>query len=95
MKKIAGYILTPFFYLFFGLFLGIFHPVQWVCYKIFGYTAHKVSVDVLNFFLTYSQWFLGSSIKFNNDQVLPVGQPKIFIANHQSMYDIPALIWFL
>ena len=26
---------------------------------------------------------------------MPTNRPIIFIANHQSMYDIPALIWFL
>ena len=50
---------------------------------------------MLNFFLTYCNVFLGSSVTFINKQHLPVDQPKIFIANHQSMYDIPGLIWFL
>src|SRR5690606_34384531 len=26
---------------------------------------------------------------------LPTNRPLIFVANHQSMYDIPPLIWFL
>lgn len=69
--------------------------MQWVCYRFFGYRAHKVSVDVLNFFLTYCTWFLGNSVTFINHQHLPTNQPIIFVANHQSMYDIPALIWYL
>jgi 1-acyl-sn-glycerol-3-phosphate acyltransferase len=95
MNKFLGYIFSPLFYLFFFLTLVIFQPVQWVCYRFFGYKAHKASVDVLNFFLTYSKLLLGTSITFVNRQDLPLEQPKIFIANHQSMYDIPALIWFL
>ncbi|WP_199117187.1 1-acyl-sn-glycerol-3-phosphate acyltransferase [Pedobacter sp. ASV28] len=95
MKKFFGYILTPIFYLVFGLFLGIFHPIQWVCYRFFGYSAHKSSVDVLNFFLTYSQLTLLNSSSFKNIYQLPKDRPIIFVANHQSMYDIPALIWFL
>jgi 1-acyl-sn-glycerol-3-phosphate acyltransferase len=95
MKKFFGYILTPIFYLVFGLFLGIFHPVQWICYRFFGYSAHKSSVDVLNFFLTYSQLTLLNSSSFKNSYQLPKDRPIIFVANHQSMYDIPALIWFL
>lgn len=75
--------------------LVIFQPIQWICYRFFGYKAHKVSVDVLNFFLTYCNWFLGSSITFTNQQNLPKDQPIIFVANHQSMYDIPSLIWNL
>ncbi|MGN7203319.1 lysophospholipid acyltransferase family protein [Pedobacter sp. SAFR-022] len=95
MNKILGYILSPIFYLFFGLALLIFHPIQWICHRWFGYEAHKKSVDYLNFFLQYCQIFLGSSLKFKNEQDLPVGVPKIFIANHQSMYDIPAFFWHL
>lgn len=95
MKKIIGYILTPIFYLSFGLSLCIFHPIQWVCFKFFGYTAHKLSVDALNFFLTYCNVTLLNSSNFTNAQNLPTDKPIIFVANHQSMYDIPGLIWFL
>lgn len=95
MNKILGYLLSPFFYFFFSLSLVIFHPIQWICHRWFGYEAHKKSVDYLNFFLQYCQIFLGSSLYFKNEQNLPVGVPKIFIANHQSMYDIPAFFWHL
>ncbi|MCX2478725.1 lysophospholipid acyltransferase family protein [Pedobacter sp. MC2016-15] len=95
MNKFLGYIFSPVFYIFFLLSLLIFHPVQWICYRLFGYKAHKLSVDYLNFFLTYSHIFLGSSSTFINRQNLPLNQPIIFVANHQSMYDIPGLIWFL
>ena len=95
MKKLLGYLLSIFFYFFFFLTLIVFQPIQWICYRFFGYQAHKVSVDILNFFLTYCDLFLGSSITFVNDQQLPADRPIIFVANHQSMYDIPGLIWFL
>lgn len=95
MNKFLGYIFSPIFYLFFFLTLVVFQPIQWVCYRVFGYKAHKISVDILNFFLTYCDIFLGSSITFKNDHNLPVNRPIIFVANHQSMYDIPALIFFL
>jgi len=95
MNKFFGYIFSPIFYLFFFLTLIIFQPVQWVSYRLFGYKAHKTSVDILNFFLTYCDLLLGSSITFRNDHDLPLNRPIIFVANHQSMYDIPALIWFL
>jgi len=95
MRKFFGYILTPIHYIYFGLMLCIFHPIQWICFNVFGYRAHKWSVDVLNFFLTSSYYLLGNSVKFTNKQNLPIGRPIIFIANHQSLYDIPVLIWFL
>lgn len=95
MSKFLGYLFTPIFYFFFFLMLVIFQPIQWICYRFFGYKAHKVSVDILNFFLTYCNWFLGNSVTFINHQNLPTDQPIIFVANHQSMYDIPGLIWNL
>ena len=95
MSKLIGYIFTPLFYFLFFGFLCIFHPIQWVCFKLFGYKAHKVSVDILNFFLTYSNWSLFNSVSFINQQNLATKQPIIFVTNHQSMYDIPALIWYL
>ncbi|MES2828639.1 MAG: lysophospholipid acyltransferase family protein [Bacteroidota bacterium] len=95
MNKLFGYFLSPIFYLAFLIVLIIFQPIQWFCYRVFGYKAHKYSVDILNFFLTYCDLLLLSTVKFNNTHSLPLDRPIIFVANHQSMYDIPALIWFL
>jgi 1-acyl-sn-glycerol-3-phosphate acyltransferase len=95
MNKLLGYIFSPVFYFFFFLTLVIFQPIQWVCYRFFGYKAHKIAVDILNFFLTYCDLFMGASISFVNKQNLPLNQPIIFVSNHQSMYDIPGIIWFL
>lgn len=95
MNKFLGYIFSPVFYFFFFLCLVVFQPVQWVSYRFFGYKAHKATVDLLNFFLTCCDLFLGASVTFRNSEDLPLDRPIIFVANHQSMYDIPALIWFL
>lgn len=95
MNKLLGYIFTPIHYIFFGLFLCLFHPVQWLSLKLGGQEAHKKSVDIMNLFLMSTYYVLGSSISFSNPHRLPSNRPIIFIANHQSMYDIPPLIWFL
>lgn len=95
MNKILGYIFSPIHYLVFALFLAIFHPIQWLSLKLGGYKAHKVSVDLLNFFLMSSLYILGTRISFTNLQKLPSNRPIIFIANHQSLYEIPPLIWYL
>jgi 1-acyl-sn-glycerol-3-phosphate acyltransferase len=49
----------------------------------------------LNFCLESSYYALGDTVTFINKQNLPVGRPMIFVANHQSLYDIPVLIWHL
>ncbi|MCJ8210786.1 1-acyl-sn-glycerol-3-phosphate acyltransferase [Mucilaginibacter sp. RS28] len=95
MKKVFGYILSPIHYIAFGLLLGIFQPIQWICYRAFGYRAHKYSVDILNSLLTATYYLLGNRVSFVNKQNLPTNRSIIFVANHQSMYDIPPLIWKL
>lgn len=78
----------------FGLVLVIFHPIQWICLKLGGYKAHNWSVNVLQFFLMRCQNILGTRHTLINPHKLSTTQPSIFVANHQSMNDIPPLIWF-
>lgn len=75
--------------------LIIFQPIQWVCFNVFGYQAHKKSVDYLNFILVRIGHILGNTYKVENRHLIPSGVPVIFVANHQSMYDIICMIWFL
>ncbi len=95
MRRLLGYFLSPIHHLFFLLTLCVFQPIQWFCFKFFGYAAHKKAVDLLNFFLVATYYILGLKVSYYKNEALPVGKPIIFIANHQSKYDVPALIWFL
>jgi 1-acyl-sn-glycerol-3-phosphate acyltransferase len=95
MKKFLGYILSPFAVLFFFIVLLIFHPLQWLAYNLFGYRAHKWVVDVMNLGLLSSGYLIFSRIIFINKQSLPLDRPKIFLSNHQSLFDIPPLIYYL
>lgn len=95
MNKLLGYIFTPLHYIGFGLFLCIFHPIQWLTLRFGGYAAHKKAVDILNLFLVYTYYLIGSRVKFTNTHNLPVDRSIIFVANHQSVYDLPPLAWYL
>ncbi len=95
MEKIISIPLSLIYYLLFFSAILIFHPIQWICFNLFGYKAHKKSVDVLNFFLVANTYVLGTRYKIENLDSLPEGVPLIIAANHQSMYDIPAIIWFM
>ncbi|WP_431156958.1 lysophospholipid acyltransferase family protein [Winogradskyella poriferorum] len=95
MRKLLAYPITVLYFLCFGLTLVIFHPIQWFCNNVFGYKAHKISVDCLQFFLMRCLNVLGTRFSFNNPHHIEKGIPLILVANHQSMYDIPPLIWFL
>lgn len=95
MTKILAYPLTVIFYLLFGLTLLVFHPIQWICYNVFGYQAHKQSVVVLQFFLMRCLNVLGTRFSFTNTYDLPTDKPLIIVSNHQSMFDIPPIIYYL
>lgn len=92
--KILSHILSPIFAVTFLFFLVLFHPIQWITLKLFGYKGHKVTVDVLNFFLVKSLLILGIPVHFKNEHELPKGRSLIFVSNHQSTFDIPPFIWF-
>ncbi|WP_264543920.1 MULTISPECIES: lysophospholipid acyltransferase family protein [Flavobacterium] len=95
MQKLISYPISVIYYLFFGLCLLIFHPIQWICLNVFGYQAHKKSVDYLNFCLTKCTNLLGTRYQFENVNLIPKNAPVIFVANHQSLYDIVGIIWYL
>lgn len=95
MEKLISYPISVIYYLCFGFFLVLFHPIQWICLNVFGYQAHKKSVDYLNFFLVRCTNLLGTTYAFKNKEVIPKNVPIIFVANHQSMYDIIGIIWYL
>lgn len=95
MEKIISYPISALYYLFFGLILVIFHPIQWICFNLLGYQAHKKSVDYLNFCLLKNTSLLGTRVTFRNIDAIPKNAPIIFVANHQSLYDIICIIWYL
>ena len=63
--------------------------------KYFGYAAHKKVVDILNLCLLRTYYIAGDTVTFVNHQNLPAGRPIIFVSNHQSLCDIPPLIYYL
>ena len=38
---------------------------------------------------------MGTTYTFKNRELIPKGVPVIFVSNHQSLYDIVAMIWYL
>ena len=52
-------------------------------------------VDVLNWFLTRSLLLIGNTVHFKKHDTIPENTTIIFVANHQSLFDIPPMIWSL
>jgi len=98
MKQIAyilSYPMTVIFYLLFGLVLVVFHPIQWICVNFFGFGAHEKSVSFLNLSIITCLRVLGTSFEIKAPKNIPKDSPLLIISNHQSLWDIPPIIWFL
>jgi 1-acyl-sn-glycerol-3-phosphate acyltransferase len=95
MIKLLSYPISAIYYLLFGFLLVFFHPVQWICFNLFGYEAHKKSVGLLNGLLIVNTWVLGTRYIVRGLDNIPLGIPLIIVSNHQSLYDIPLFIWYL
>ncbi|NLN25321.1 MAG: 1-acyl-sn-glycerol-3-phosphate acyltransferase [Bacteroidetes bacterium] len=98
MQVIFKIISAPFsivFYLLFGLTIVVFHPIQWICFNLFGYKAHKKSVDYLNWCLLRCLNVLGTTFKIEKSDKIPPAAPVIIVSNHQSQWDIPPIVWHL
>lgn len=94
MLKIISTLFSVFYYLAFGSCLFFFHILQWITFYGFGYSAHKMTVDFLNFMIMRCLNILGTRFDFNYSHTLPIHRSIIFVANHQSTYDIPPMIWY-
>ncbi|MFA6816640.1 MAG: lysophospholipid acyltransferase family protein [Lentisphaeria bacterium] len=95
MQKILAYPQSAIYYLLLGLTLVVFHVVQWFSFNMFGYKAHKKSVDALCFFLVANTYLLVTRYKIDGLEKVPTGVPIIIAANHQSFYDITTIGWFM
>ncbi|WP_366512835.1 lysophospholipid acyltransferase family protein [Kordia sp.] len=91
--KFLSYILSSIYMPIFGLLLVIFHPIQWIFLKIGGNKGHNLSVNALQYSLMSCHHILGIRYKLRNDHKLDLDKPLIIVSNHQSMNDIPPLIW--
>jgi len=95
MKKLLDYVLSVVYVLYFGLVLLVFHVLQAFAFNVFGRPAHKKVVDYMNASMTFGWLLTGTTVRFRQTTPLPTDRPIIFVANHQSMFDIPPIIWFL
>lgn len=93
--KLLSIILSIVYYFFFGLTLVVMHVWQWLAYNLGNYKAHHASVRIMNYLLILCIKILGTTHKFTGKENLPKGVPLIFVSNHQSIFDISPIEWYL
>lgn len=94
MKKTLAWLLFP---LYFGLTL-LTLCVWDVILKIlvhFHAGIHKWVLDQGIHLLLIHLRILGTRIRLTVEEPLPVGRPVVVVSNHQSVFDIPLLMWYL
>jgi 1-acyl-sn-glycerol-3-phosphate acyltransferase len=95
MKKILSYILTSLFLFLFGVYLLIFHVIQFIAYNLGGRKWQAKAVDGLTFFLFNSLKIAGVKIEIENFEGIPKDRPLILVANHHSLHDITGIGWIM
>lgn len=60
---------------------------------LFRSKGHDAVVSYLNFALMNLLKILGTRIKFHNFIKISTKEPLIIVSNHQSMWDIPPIMW--
>lgn len=92
--KILSWITTIIFIIPFGLSFLVFHVAQVITLNIFGYQAHKKTMDYLQAAILATLLLSGTTFRIRRSQKnLPRNRPLIIISNHQSIFDITFIIW--
>jgi 1-acyl-sn-glycerol-3-phosphate acyltransferase len=91
--KVISWLCTPFYVVVFFSLLCVFHVVQLVA-ALFGRGAQKWALDMMNICIVWNIRILaGARFSYVGAPTLPDGRSVIIVSNHQSMYDIPMIMW--
>lgn len=92
-NRILSWLITPvFLVIFFGLLL-VFHVIQMLA-ALVSPRMQKRALDLMNLGIIWNIRFVsGASFTVHGAPILPKERPVIIVANHQSMYDIPMIMW--
>jgi len=91
--RVLDWLITPLFLtIFFGLLL-CFHVAQ-VVVALVSPRAQKRVLDLMNLGIILNIRLVGGgSFRVYGNPRLPASRPVIVVSNHQSMYDIPMIMW--
>lgn len=93
LRWTLSWLFTPLYVVVFISILCVFHLFQVVA-SAFGRRAQKWVLDRMNVCIVWNIRILtGASYRVVGKPSLPQGRPVILVSNHQSMYDIPMIMW--
>lgn len=90
---ILSWICTIPYTVVFILILVVCHPLHLLA-SLFGTNAHKWALDIMNWMIiTNIRVLTGARYRVTGAPYLPLDKSIILVSNHQSMYDIPMIMW--
>lgn len=94
MYKFLSWFATVIFLIPFLTLLGVFELIERFCFKFFGYQGLKKSLDLLQFLILTSLRLTAYRLHVKGEVPdLPKDTPVIIVSNHQSIFDIPFILW--
>lgn len=91
--RVIDWVITP---LYISLFVGIlvfFHPIHLIATG-FSRRLHKRLLDLMNISIVQNiRLTTGAHYRVIGTPALPLDRPVVIVSNHQSMYDIPMIMW--
>lgn len=94
MRKILQWCTTLLFFISFGITLLVLH-IPFLIASRLGEKAHTATLNFMCWCLLQGLRLAGVRLRFNLKGALPEEGPLIFVCNHQSMFDIPFIVWKL
>jgi len=94
MKHLLSWVVTPLYLVLFLLTMGAWHPFIALSYYL-GPRIYRSVIAIGNGILLLELRLLGTRISVHGLSQIPVGRPLIIVSNHQSLFDIPLLLWTL
>jgi 1-acyl-sn-glycerol-3-phosphate acyltransferase len=91
--RLRDWVITPPYIAIFVSILVLFHPLH-LAASLISRRLHKRMLDLMNLAIVLNIRFVtGAGYRVIGAPSLPEGRPVILVSNHQSMYDIPMLMW--
>jgi 1-acyl-sn-glycerol-3-phosphate acyltransferase len=91
--RVIDWLITPAYVVLFFSILVIFHPIHAVA-TCFSKRLHKQLLDLMNICIVLNIRFTtGARYRVIGAPALPANRSVIIVSNHQSMYDIPMIMW--
>jgi 1-acyl-sn-glycerol-3-phosphate acyltransferase len=87
------WFITPVYIALFFSILVLFHPIHLLA-SCFSRRLHKYLLDLMNICIVQNiRLITGARYRVFGAPALPEGRSVILVSNHQSMYDIPMMMW--